>query len=846
MKFNSKGKFFIICCISVIFISIFTLCYYLFPYQGLRYDSEVFYPVVSEHSLIELNDNTIVSQSFNSENIHLKGLKYYLIKSESEITGSLHISIMDDDNNLILDRSISLSDIGNAEWYSDYFSLTLKKNHIYQINISAKECTNNNFPYLILMTNYEQNSPNLETYQNGELLNGNVLISYEFAKLNSTYINVIVLFLFILSLITILYTISTASNKKWISMLNSLKFYKSIPIKKIAVIVLFVIQFLLIIPNIVYKVGGFNLDPSWRYFLNIANSLNLKYGTDIYFTYGPLGYICYLMNLDNSLTYWIGIGIWGIIFAIHILLLYWIYRLYIENKVSFTAIFLSVLVYISAMFESERDNYQLYLLLLSVVIYFLGNSKSIIITNLLLSLMFFCKFSTFTSGVAFITIFIILRFFFDKDKKSILLMLPSLIIAPVSYLIYNPSLKGLYEYVTGILRISSGWMKTQQWDDAITNQEYRYLLIIVLIYIMLIVISLLVNYRKSAILISCCASLFFAYKYSVTAHGIAMGIWLVSMLFSVVVLSIDFSTMHLQIRTKKKYAFYYAASIVGCLSIASLLSINLHNNFGQIKESLKNKFITYATLTDSSLLPELYDNTYIPSNILETIGNDTVTTYPWEIGYKAVYTDLNMVYSPSIQNCNEFIPWLDQKVADYFYSEQAPKYIILEDETIYFHIKYLDNPLTWEAIKDRYNAVITQEGFCLLERQDNISKREIELIHSELYSTKDIIYCPENADYVKIKLKYSFYGEIKDFFWRTGMTYMTINYKDGSNCSGVIIVPNMPSGFSLDYVPQNIDDVSLVLNTEDFTKMSSIQFSGIGLDALENNVEIEWYQYIEK
>lgn len=845
MKFNFKDKLFIICCISILFISIFTLCYYLFPYQGLRYDSEAFYPVVSEHSLIELNENTTVSQNFNSKNIHLKGLKYYVIKGESEITGSLHISIMDDDRNLILDRKVPFSNIQNAEWYSDYFSLTLKKNHIYQINISAEECTNNNYPYLVVMGGYDQNSPNLEAYQNNEILNGNVLISYEFAKLNSTYINVVVLSLYILSLITILFTINISRNKKWIFALNNIKPYNSMPIRKIFVILLFFIQFLLIIPNIVYKVGGFNLDPSWRYFLNIANSLNLKYGTDIYFTYGPLGYICYLMNLDNSSTYWFGIGIWGIIFVIHIILLIWLYKLYLENKLSLTAIVLSVLVYVSTMYESERDNYQLYLLLLSVVIYFLGNSKSIIITNLLLSLMFFCKFSTFTSGVAFITIFIILRFFFNKDKKCILLMLPSLIIAPISYLVYNPSLKGLYEYVTGILRISSGWMKTQQWDDAITNQEYRYLLIIVLLYIMLIIISLLVDYHKSTILISCSVSLFFAYKYSVTAHGIAMGIWLVSMLFSAVVLSIDFRAMYSLIRTKKKYAFYYAASIVGCLSIASLLCINLHNNWGQIKDSLKNKVITFATLKDSSLLPELYDNTYIPSNIIETIGNDTVTTYPWEVGYKAVYTNLNMVYSPSIQNCNEFIPWLDQKVADYFYSEQAPKYIILEDETIYFHIKYLDNPLTWEAIKDRYNSIITQEGFCLLERQDNIIKSELTLIRSELYSTNDSIKCPENADYVKIHLRYSFYGEIKDFFWRTGMTYMTINYKDGSSCSGVIIVPNMTSGFSLDYVPQNLEDVSLVLNTEDYTKISSIQFSGIGLDALEKNVEVEWFQYAE-
>ena len=157
----------------------------------------------------------------------------------------------------------------------------------------------------------------------------------------------------------------------------------------------------------------------------------------------------------------------------------------------------------------------------------------------------------------------------------------------------------------------------------------------------------------------------------------------------------------------------------------------------------------------------------------------------------------------------------------------------------------MDNPLTWEAIKDSYKAIITQEGFCLLERQDNVTKKELELISSELYSTSDIINCPENADYVKIHLDYSIYGNIKDFLWRTGMTNMTINYKDGSSCSGVIIVPNMPSGFSLDYVPQNLDDVSLVLNTDDLTKMSTIQFGGIGLDALEKNVEVEWFQFIE-
>lgn len=844
MKYSSKDKTILACSLLFTFISVFILCYYLFPSQGLRYSSEYTFASVGEHSLIELNEQNVLIQNFKSENIHLKGFKYYLIHSEENKTGTFHMTLSDAKGNIILNRDIPLADIPNADWYSDRFDVTLKKGQVYQAEFYADGCSDSEFPYLILMSKDDAVPQNADSYLNDTLQDGSLLISYEFAKLESTYVNVVILSLGILSILTILYVIQLYFKIK-LPLPNILSSDKVKLIKKISIIFLFAVQFILIIPNIVYRVGEFNLDPSWRYFMNIANDLGLKYGTDVYFTYGPLGYIIYLMNLDNSFTYWLGVFIWIIIFAIHILLLRWLYKLYLDHKVSFTAIVLSFVSYVAAMYQSECDNYQLYLLILAIIIYFLGNKKSIIVTNLMLCLMFFCKFSTFTSGVAFITIFVVFQFIFNKDKYSALLMLPSLIIAPISYLFYNPSLKGLYEYVTGILRISSGWMKTQQWDDVITNNEYRSLLIIVLLYIMLIVISLIVNYHKSTILISCSASLFFAYKYSVTAHGIAMGIWLVSMLFSEVILSIDFKSIKENIGKKKGYSFFYSASIIGCLGIAAMLSINLHNNFGQIKDSLKNKAATVVSLNKSSLLPELYDNTYIPQTLLDRIGSDTMTPYPWEVGYQAVYPELNMVFSPSIQNCNLFIPWLDEKVADYYYSDQAPEYILLEDETIYFHIKYLDNPLTWEAIKTSYQAVDTQEGFCLLKKQNGTPQKEMELINSEIYSIYDTIICPSNADYVKVNLDYSLYGELKDFFWRSGMTYMTINYDNETSNTGVIIVPNMPSGFSLDYVPENIDDMSVVLNTKDIPKMSSLQFSGLGLDVLEKEVEVEWFKYID-
>ena len=34
------------------------------------------------------------------------------------------------------------------------------------------------------------------------------------------------------------------------------------------------------------------LDPSWIYAINVAGPMGLKFGEDVFFTYGPLGFLC--------------------------------------------------------------------------------------------------------------------------------------------------------------------------------------------------------------------------------------------------------------------------------------------------------------------------------------------------------------------------------------------------------------------------------------------------------------------------------------------------------------------------------------------------------------------------
>ena len=271
----------------------------------------------------------------------------------------------------------------------------------------------------------------------------------------------------------------------------------------------------------------------------------------------------------------------------------------------------------------------------------------------------------------------------------------------------------------------------------------------------------------------------------------------------------------------------------------------MHGSFGGICEQLRERRYTWTHLQENSVSETVKEESRLPQEVLERIGEASVTVYPWRNGYGAVYEELNMVYYPSVQNVNEFIPWLDRKVADWFLSGQAADFIILSDETIDDHIKYLDNPLTWQAIKSRYQIALIQDDICLLERKGSGELPQLSLLASEEYKLEDRIECPQEARYAKIYLKLSTAGKWKKLFWHVGVTNMLLEYEDGSTTYGRAIVPNLVSGFELVRIPQNMVELSDVLFGGDRTAITAFSFDGYGVEDMADTVLVEWYTISE-
>ncbi len=795
----------------------FTCMWFIWIYGGIHYSYVDSTPELNEYGYIDLYQDEPVNCRFSPESHYLEGVSIILAGLTEGTCGTVEVSLQQEDGEVLAKIEKDLSSIRNGEWEVYDLRQRLSTSKSYIVNVLLKE---------------SDISPIIITKDDSIAMG--VRYAKEASNLEKLTLTSFCLFLIGVAL--------------WLTMGN---IRIPTPVQSCVVVFLMGVLFVFYLPNISYKIPYINLDDSWRYFLNIAGHEGYVFGKDVFFTYGPLGYLCYMMNLPGNGSWFVaGVVIWIAIIIIYAYLLIKLFALFKKGGVSLLSIISSTLLAIGSYIVLERDNFLLYLLVISTSVYKLDNREkrrdnipAYVISCVLLTLMFFAKFSTFTSGFAFLTLFVLYEGIILKNWGGSLLIAPSLLTMPVCYLIYNPSLSNLKDYVVGIVKISSGWMETQQFDFTVTGVDLIALIAIVVCFIIILAIMLCTQYENASAIFACSASMFFVYKYATTRHGLNCGIWLFGMLYSAMPLTIDFK----RFKGTGKVKFALGILVAACISLTGAFQANaIHNSFGNLRETFAEKAYNWTHLDQLGIEETLKTDqeSEVSNSILELIGNETVCVYPWRTAMRSRYPDMNIVYYPSVQNVNEFIPWIDEKTAEWFDSAKAPEFILLKDETIDGHIKYLDNPLTWQRIQKNYELAYFDEKWCVLEQKNIITPpKELSLIEEESFAPGETINVPAGAEYVKIYTEYDTWGKIKKFFYHVYGLNMRIVYDDGTEIIGKIMTPNLASGFELCEYPQNGDEFVMYMSEKNHKRIVQLALCGLGAKDLENNARVEWYSY---
>src|SRR5271165_2354588 len=204
-----------------------------------------------------------------------------------------------------------------------------------------------------------------------------------------------------------------------------------------------------------YQGPGLGLDPSWGFALNHFVHTQFRFGPDLIFTYGPLGFIAVpqpanlMVALAIKGTVWLVLlwqlaAIWrsGRRFAAVILVLGFI----ASNKVYFYfwdyLVAATILVVLIRMLLDQMDYGGLALL------------------SVLLALAFLVKFTAFIMSALCLVVYSasLARTGRCAGRPQRIAATAAVFLAgPLAYLIYNPSLYGLFLYLKGAFNVASGY-----------------------------------------------------------------------------------------------------------------------------------------------------------------------------------------------------------------------------------------------------------------------------------------------------------------------------------------------------------------------------------------------------
>ena len=180
---------------------------YVGPVDGFDhgfYVEEIDVGQIAEQDWYDIVDLTnSYEMSFSPAKNHFAGFSIFFINQPDGNMGHLSLEITDESGSSIEKILVDLSDVHDQSWYKVYVSAKLKKGSIYTLRFTGNE--GNALPCLQSVD---------DDYLPDETVEGNILISYAYAKSTFTFQNKIIIFIFAISIWILLLSFLLSSSKK--------------------------------------------------------------------------------------------------------------------------------------------------------------------------------------------------------------------------------------------------------------------------------------------------------------------------------------------------------------------------------------------------------------------------------------------------------------------------------------------------------------------------------------------------------------------------------------------------------------------------------------------------------
>jgi hypothetical protein len=502
-----------------------------------------------------------------------------------------------------------------------------------------------------------------------------------------------------------------------------------------------------------------SLDPSWSIALKYSLNNGYTWGKDIAFTYGPLSHLIIRNGWESCK--------WTFLFFDIFLYLNFFIVLFNFIKDTKHKIISVFLIFLISLLIPNYPNGGAALLLLFLLAFWINKAiekptfYNYCFQITLIVLMFFIKFNT--GLISLVLYYLAITYIIIFLKKQQWYFYTYIFIPLIVIYFCAIELKvQLTDYIISGFYIVSGYNDIMYINDP-ARKNLLYLAVLFIVLSLFIFIKELFPYDKKRFfkilfklgLYFTCVFVLFKQAFVRADIGHALDFFKYVLLLIIIINDFtDFNFKSIQMGI-----LFFITSIIIYVEVKEK-DITKEKVVQKIdKKGYFNSFKSFEEESKNKIYPS---NFPLPKEIITKIGKQTVDVFPWNI-YLLLENNLNYKPRPVLQSYSCYNEYLQNLNFDFYNSENAPNFVIVDYETIDMRYAFFDEVKTNIVLKKRYDFVCSfehnQRKMFLLERKKTAKKviltKQDEyalMLNSPIIPKKDIFYQIEIYPTLKSKI----------------------------------------------------------------------------------------------
>ena len=545
------------------------------------------------------------------------------------------------------------------------------------------------------------------------------------------------------------------------------------------------------------------LDPSYAFGLNYIFAHRIPFGTEVIYTYGPLGFLYFPQAIAHNFL--IGVVVVSLLRFLFIVLFiylgklvnssYWILHCMLAFAVSSW-------FYLDFVFVGSVS--------ICMLLHHLSNRNWLLILGAVLSITaLFVKSSFGLMSLSILGSYGIYSWVKTKnlDHVSVILFSAVLFFLVIWLALYG-NVNGVYAYLVGTWQLSVGNSSAMILE--VSNNWYLLFCFAACFFSIPIVLR---QKTISLLYLISILALLAAWKYAFSReenyHLKFFFDYLLLFSALVILLSKPIKIVSLALLVLSVLLFFQSMKATGMYTLETQIPFDGYKNFVRVSFQHKTLLKEANEQSNKNLQPRVLN----PS-IIEKIGTATVDFFPWELTYVAA-NKLNWQPRPNLQS-GAYTPWLDENNAKFIASNKAANYYLWDMDKPKGGVDCFDNryflndePHTIFTLFNKYQLLYSDSEHVLFKRSERLNFDFIVEGDEQSGEWNKWIAVPtDSLGIIRIKtfFKSNFLGNLRKAIYRDAVYFMDYKMDNGDQKTYRIIPENAVNGLWVNPLIERISD----------------------------------------